>query len=97
MSTVSEFTCISSTPTAKADGFITKLQGMVHKSADLGAFGVKSQVNQETYYLKMPNQVAVGTKGPLDLANFRMEEQPYIIPDGKDAGKEVQLKWLFLK
>ena len=97
MSTPSNFTCISSTPTSKNDGFITKLQGKVVKTADMGAFGTKTQINQETYYIKMQNQVPVNTTAPLDLSKFRIQEEAYTIPEGPDAGKVVNLKWLFLK
>lgn len=91
-----KLTCISSNATAKNDGFITKLQGTVTKSADTG-FGIKVQTNQETYYIKMNSQVPINQVGELDLDLFRIQQEDYTIPSGVDAGKVVQLKWLFLK
>ena len=86
------FEVISSNPTKKGNGFITKLQNKTEKIIDTG-FGIKTSNTQETYYIKLDKQIAVGTTNTLDLDKFEIVGKSFIT----DEGEELTLKWLFLK
>lgn len=86
------FKVISSTPTDNGSGFITKLQHKTVVTVDT-EFGKKTQQRQETYYIKLDNQVAVGLEKPLSLEKFDIVERLFTT----DEGDELTLKWLFLK
>lgn len=107
MSQSTTFTVSSITPTAKKDGYITKLQTKESKVVDLGLLGNKTQTTQLTYYIKLDKpQVKVGQEVPVDMAMFSVVERAYTMPvdaileDGTSnpqAGQDVMLKWLHLK
>lgn len=70
--------CISST-SSKNGGFVVKLQNKDIIELDT-PFGKKTQAAQTTFYVKMDNDVAIGTEGDLDLSKFQVIENPYEIP-----------------
>lgn len=92
---ITKLTCIASTASENG-GFILKLQSKLDKVV-ASAFGVTTQKQQATYYMKVGQPCTVGFTANLDLSNYKVTEMPYVLPDGaENAGETVQLKWLFL-
>jgi hypothetical protein len=74
---------------SKNGGFVVKLIALVQVSI----LGMVKE-SKQTFFIKLPNAVAVGTETDLNLAHFDVVERGFIIPEGAEAGKEIFLKWL---
>lgn len=74
-------------------GFVTKL--VSETEVDLGVLGKK--IKKETCYISTTAQPKENTKVELDMDMFRIQEYPFIIPEGENEGEEIMLKWLHLK
>jgi len=74
-------------------GFVTKL--VTEEVIDLGILGKKTK--KETMYISTTKQPAVDAEVELDMDMFRIQEYPFVIPEGENEGEEIMLKWLHLK
>lgn len=73
-------------------GFVTKLTA--ETEVNLGVLGKK--VKKETLYISTSKQPKAGETIELDMSMFRVQEYPFVIPEGDNAGEEIMLKWLHL-
>ena len=86
--------CVKCT-SSKNGGFILKLQNKEEKSIET-PFGKKTQTSQNTYYMKVDEECAVGTEAELNVDDFNVIERQYTIDDESSDlhGETIQLKWL---
>jgi hypothetical protein len=76
--------------TSTKGGFIVKLVATIINAIKIGDVTMQKE-SKQTFYIKLPQAVAVGTETELNLDQFDVIERGFIPEPGKP---EIFLKWL---
>jgi hypothetical protein len=80
---------VSCNPSNEGKTFVVKAQGL----KTVNAFGI-NKTSTTTYYISLPEAVAVGGEFDVDMSQFNISEHPFEHPE---SGEIIQLKWLHIK
>lgn len=85
---------VSSKPSSNGNFIHTvKTEGKTVK-----VLGVDKTSGQLTYFVALPQAVAVGSKHEIDLSQFTITERPYEVVDKTTGAMQtLMLKWLHIK
>jgi hypothetical protein len=83
---------------SKASGNGNFIHTIKTEGKTVKCLGEDKTSGQLTYFVALPNPVAVGTEHQIDMSLFTITERPYEVED-KVTGikKTLQLKWLHVK